>query len=306
MTSTPIASSIEIVEVSPRDGIQNEKKILSTETKIDLIKRAIEAGAPRIEVTSFVNPKLVPQMADADEVAASLPKDNQTSYIGLVLNKRGYDRVLKTGLHEANVVVTASDTFGHRNQGTDTEGTIRNFSEIMSHASADIKTGVTITTAFGCPFDGEVPLSRLLDVVSRCAETEPFEIAIADTIGVATPADVTERVDAIKQLCPDIPLRMHFHDTRNTGIANAWAAVQAGVTTLDSSLGGVGGCPFAPRATGNICTEDLLYMLHRADVDTGMSLTQSIAAALWLEQQLGKTVPGMVMKAGIFPADNQF
>ena len=304
MTSTPIASSIEIVEVSPRDGIQNEKKILSTETKIDLIKRAIEAGAPRIEVTSFVNPKLVPQMADADEVAASLPKDNQTSYIGLVLNKRGYDRVLKTGLHEANVVVTASDTFGHRNQGTDTEGTIRNFSEIMSHASADIKTGVTITTAFGCPFDGEVPLSRLLDVVSRCAETEPFEIAIADTIGVATPADVTERVDAIKQLCPDIPLRMHFHDTRNTGIANAWAAVQAGVTTLDSSLGGVGGCPFAPRATGNICTEDLLYMLHRAAIDTGMSLTQSIAAALWLEQQLGKTVPGMVMKAGIFPADD--
>jgi len=295
LSITAHGAGIEIVEVSPRDGIQNEKKILSTEAKVDLIRRAVDAGAPRIEVTSFVNPKLVPQMADAEEVAALLPKDNQASYIGLVLNKRGYDRVLTSGLHEANVVVTASDTFGQRNQGTDTDGTLRNFVEIMSHSSADIKTGVTITTAFGCPFDGEVPLSRLLDVVSRCAETGPFEIAIADTIGVETPADVAERVDAIKQL---------FHDTRNTGIANAWAAVQAGVTTLDSSLGGVGGCPFAPRATGNICTEDLLYMLHRSGIDTGMSLTQSITAAQWLENELGKPVPGMVMKAGTFPADN--
>ena len=297
------SNSIEIVEVSPRDGIQNEKKILSTQAKVDLITQAVDAGAPRIEVTSFVNPKLVPQMADADEVAAALPTDNKASYIGLVLNKRGYDRVLTAGLHEANVVVTASDTFGKRNQGTDTDGTIRNFTEIMSQASANIKTGVSITTAFGCPFDGEVSLSRLLDVVSRCAETDPFEIGIADTIGVATPADVTERVNAIKQLCPDIPLRLHFHDTRNTGIANAWAAVQAGATTLDASFGGVGGCPFAPRATGNICTEDLLYMLHRSGIDTGMSLNKSIAAANWLEQELGKQVPGMVMKAGVFPAE---
>ncbi len=297
-------SKIEIVEVSPRDGIQNEKKILSTDAKLELIRLAVAAGAPRIEVTSFVNPKLVPQMADADEVAARLPKDNSASYIGLALNKRGYERVVSTGLHEANIVVTASDTFGKRNQGTDTDGTIRNFTEIMSNASADLKTGVTITTAFGCPFDGEVPLDRLLDTVSRCAQTEPFEIGIADTIGVATPADVAERVDAIKQLCPDIPLRLHFHDTRNTGIANAWAAVQAGATTLDSSFGGTGGCPFAPRATGNICTEDLLYMLHRSKIDTGMSLSQSIEAAHFIEQELEKTVPGMVMKAGVFPAND--
>lgn len=293
--------AIEIVEVSPRDGIQNEKKILSTEVKVELIKRAVEAGAPRIEVTSFVNPKLVPQMADAAEVAALLPRDTNTSYIGLALNKRGYEGVVAAGLDEANIVVSASDTFGKRNQGTDTEGTIRNFTEIMSHASTDLKTGVTITTAFGCPFDGEIPLSRLLDVVSRCIETEPFEIGIADTIGVATPADVAERVDAIRQRYPDIPLRLHFHDTRNTGIANAWAAVQAGATTLDASFGGVGGCPFAPRATGNISTEDLLYMLHRSNIDTGMSLQLAIQTAEWIEQQLGKTVPGMVMKAGIFP-----
>jgi len=285
--------TIEIVEVSPRDGIQNEKKILSTKAKVELIRLAVEAGAPRIEVTSFVNPKLVPQMADADEVSALLPRDTNTSYIGLALNKRGYERVVAAGLHEANIVVTASDTFGKRNQGTDTDGTIRNYHEIMNHASGHVKNGVCITTAFGCPFDGEIPLSRLLNVVSLCAEAEPFEIGIADTIGVATPADVTERIDAIKQLLPDMPLRMHFHDTRNTGIA-----------TLDSSFGGTGGCPFAPRATGNICTEDLLYMLHRSGVETGMSLERSIDAAEWLENELGKTVPGMVMKAGIFPASS--
>ena len=294
-------SNIEIVEVSPRDGIQNEKKILSTDAKLELIHLAVAAGASRIEVTSFVNPKLVPQMADADELSSRLPAADNTSYIGLALNKRGYERVVSAGLHEANIVVTASDTFGKRNQGTDTDGTIRNFMAIMSNASADLKTSVVITTAFGCPFDGEISLSRLLDTVSQCAQAEPFEIGIADTIGVATPADVTERVDAIKQLCPDIPLRMHFHNTRNTGMANAWAAVQAGATTLDSSFGGTGGCPFAPRATGNICTEDLLYMLHRSNINTGMSLQRSIDAAQYIEQELGKTVPGMVMKAGSFP-----
>ena len=299
---TIMNNTIEIVEVSPRDGIQNEKKILSTEAKLSLIARSVAAGAPRIEVTSFVNPKLVPQMADADALAEQLPKDNKASYIGLALNKRGYQRICSAGLDEANIVVSASDTFGSKNQGADTDGTIRNFAEIMDHASANLKTGVTITTAFGCPFDGEVPLPRLLDVVTRCMETQPFEIAIADTIGVATPSDVTERVDAIRQLYPGVPLRLHFHNTRNTGIANAWAAVQAGATTLDSSFGGVGGCPFAPKATGNIATEDLLYLLHQSGVETGMSLELSIETALWLEQELGKTVPGMVMKAGGFPA----
>lgn len=301
-TGRPMKNSIEIVEVSPRDGIQNEKKILSTAAKIELISKSVLAGAPRIEVTSFVNPKLVPQMADAAEVAAQLPKNTGSSFIGLALNKRGYEGVVAAELDEANIVVSASDTFGKRNQGTDTEGTLRNFSEIMSHASPEVKTGVTITTAFGCPFDGEMPLARLLDVVSRCLETDPFEIAIADTIGVATPAEVTERIDAIKQLAPDTPLRLHFHDTRNTGIANAWAAIQAGATTLDASIGGVGGCPFAPGATGNICTEDLLYMLHRSGIETGMSLEHTIQAAVWLEQELGKTIPGMVMKAGVFPS----
>jgi len=297
-----MAASIEIVEVSPRDGIQNEKKLLSTDIKIELIHKAVAAGATRIEVTSFVHPKLVPQMADAEAVAENLPKDNNASYIGLVLNQKGYQRAIAAGLDEANIVVSASDGFGKRNQGTDTNGTLGNFESIMSSDNGDIKTGVTITTAFGCPFDGEISLDRLMQVVDRCVATQPFEIALADTIGVATPIDVQTRIDAVKQRYPNIPLRLHFHNTRNTGFANAWAAVQAGAQTLDSSLGGVGGCPFAPRATGNIATEDLLYMLDRSNVITGMSIDAAVDAAHWLEQQLDKTVPGLLMKAGNFPS----
>ncbi len=294
--------SVEIIEVSPRDGIQNEKTLLSTEDKLALIQRAIDAGASRIEVTSFVNPKKVPQMADADEVAAALPSNSSARYIGLALNKRGYQRACNARLDEANYVVVASDTFAERNQGTNTQGTLDALRNLTDNISDPIPVGVTIATAFGCPFDGEVPLERLIKVVKDSMETQPFEIALADTIGVASPVDVKQRVDAVRQLYPDIPLRLHFHNTRNTGYANAWAGIEAGATALDSSFGGVGGCPFAPRATGNIATEDLVYMLERAGVSTGVSAQQSIDAALWLEEKLGKTVPGMLMKAGLFPA----
>lgn len=293
--------SVEIIEVAPRDGIQNEKTLLSTEDKLALVQRAIDSGASRIEVTSFVNPKRVPQMADADEVSAQLPRDCETGFIGLALNRRGYERACNAGLDEANYVVVASDTFAERNQGTNTQGTLDTLRTLQNNISDPIPVGVSIATAFGCPFDGEVPLDRLIDVVKACMETEPFEIALADTIGVATPKDVKERVDAVKQLYPDIPVRLHFHNTRNTGYANAWAGVEAGATALDSSFGGVGGCPFAPRATGNIATEDLVYMLERAGISTGVSLEASMKAAQWLETKLGKTVPGMIMKAGAFP-----
>ncbi len=296
-----MAHAVEIIEVSPRDGIQNEKTILSTRAKLDLIDRAIEAGASRIEVTSFVNPKRVPQMADADDVAAALPKNSKTRFIGLALNKRGFERASNAGLDEANFVVVASDTFSQRNQGTTTAEGINILADISHENTSPTAIGVSIAAAFGCPFEGEMPLARLLDVVKRCMQYEPFEIALADTIGVATPSDVKIRIDAVRQLFPDIPLRLHFHDTRNTGIANAWAGVEAGVTALDSSFGGVGGCPFAPRATGNIATEDLVYMLERSGVNTGVSLPQAIDAAEWLEAQLGKTVPGLVMKAGAWP-----
>lgn len=293
---------IEIIDVTPRDGIQNEDKILDLETKLKLIDYAIDAGASRIEVTSFVNPKKVPQMADAKEVCERLPENPDCQYIGLALNGKGFERAVDAGLDEVNFVVVASDTFSQRNQGTDTRTGIELFNKLKSGADSGTRVGVTIAASFGCPFDGEVSLEQLLEVVKGCMQAEPFELALADTIGVATPADIKQRIDAVKQLFPDVPLRLHLHNTRNTGIANAWAAVEAGVQSLDSSFGGVGGCPFAPRATGNIATEDLVYMLERAGIKTGVNLETSIEAAEFVESSLGKTIPGMVMKAGVFPA----
>lgn len=293
---------LEIIEVSPRDGIQNEQTILPTKAKLELIDRAIEAGIRRLEVTSFVNPKRVPQMADAAEVAQGLPKGTGASFIGLTLNQRGFERAVAGGLDEANFVVVASDTFNQKNQGVSTADSIAAFAAIKTSAPDSIRAGLTIGAAFGCPFEGEVPLSRLMQVVEACMVHEPFELALADTIGVATPRDVSERVSAVRGAFPDVPIRLHLHNTRNTGIANAWAGIEAGARSLDASLGGVGGCPFAPRATGNIATEDLVYMLDRSGVETGVDLDKAIAAAEWLEAQLGKTVPGMVMKAGGFPA----
>lgn len=293
--------SVEIIEVSPRDGIQNEKKLLSTKNKLELINRAVDAGAARIEVTSFVNPKRVPQMADADEVCAELRRDTDCKYIGLALNRRGFERACNAELDEVNFVVVATDTFAEKNQGTDTDSLIRTFNDLAREVTTPVGVGVTVAASFGCPFEGEVSIERFIEVVKGCMEANPFELAIADTIGVATPVDITERVAAIRDLYPDIPLRLHLHNTRNTGIANAWAGVQAGVAALDSSFGGVGGCPFAPRATGNIATEDLVYMLERAGVHTGVDIDAAISAANFVEQCLDKTVPGMVMKAGVFP-----
>lgn len=293
--------SVEIVEVSPRDGIQSEQKILSVDTKLALIARAIDAGARRLEVTSFVNPKRVPQMADAAELAARLPR-GKARYIGLALNLKGFERAAEAGLDEVNFVTVASDTFCRRNQGTDTDQNLRVWSEVATAARGRIAAGITVGAAFGCPFEGEVPLARLLRVIEAAMAKDPFELALADTIGVATPRDVAERVAAVRAAFPDVPLRLHLHNTRNTGIANAWAGLLAGVRIFDASLGGVGGCPFAPRATGNIATEDLVYMFERAGVGTGMDLAAAIEAAAWLEAELGHPVPGMVMKAGGFPA----
>ena len=296
-----MADSVEIIEVSPRDGIQNEQKILSSSTKLELIRRGIDAGLRRFEVTSFVNPKRVPQMADADEVAAGLPRDSDARFIGLTLNQRGFNRAVAAGLDEANFVVVASDTFNRRNQGVSTDESIAAFAQSKAGADGKIDVGITIGASFGCPFEGEVPLARLMHVVESCMAHDPFELALADTIGVASPRDVTERVTAVRRAFPDVRLRLHLHNTRNTGFANAWAGIEAGVASLDASLGGVGGCPFAPKATGNIATEDLVYMLDRSGVRTNVSLDKAIEAAEWLEARLEKTVPGMVMKAGGFP-----
>jgi len=297
-----MGESIEIVEVAPRDGIQNEATILSTEDKLELIARAVSAGVRRLEVTSFVHPKRVPQMADAEAVAAALPRTDAVRYIGLALNRRGFDRAVAAGLDEVNFVVVASDTFSQRNQGVDTAAGIEALAEVAREArSHSMPLGLVIAAAFGCPFEGEMPLQRLLDVVERCLQHAPFELGLADTIGVATPRDVRERVGAVREAFPDLPIRLHLHDTRGIGLGNAWAGIEAGIATLDASLGGVGGCPFAPRATGNIATEDLVYLLDRSGVASGVSLEGAIEAANWLEQRLGRTLPGSLMKAGGFP-----
>ena len=293
---------VDIVEVGPRDGLQSEPGVLPTATKVEFIERAIAAGVRRVEVTSFVNPKRVPQMADAEAVLQALPRREGVHYIGLVLNRKGFERAAAAGCNEIGMAVVASDTFNRRNQGVGTEDSIAAWLDIAAAAKqAGIRPQVTVSAAFGCPFEGEVPVSRVVEIARRVAEAEPFEIALADTIGVGVPAQVIELVGRVREAVPGVVLRCHFHNTRNTGLANAFAAVQAGVRTLDASLGGIGGCPFAPAATGNIPTEDLLYMLQRCGYETGISLADAIATGQWLQQQLGRPVPGMLVKAGDFP-----
>lgn len=295
-------TAIELVEVGPRDGLQSEPMVVPTQTKLELIRRLADAGLRRIEVASFVNPKRVPQMGDAEAVLTGLERRPGMQYVGLVLNRRGFERALAAGCTEIGMVAVATDSFGQRNQGASIEDAIRAWDEIapLAHA-ANIRAQVTLSVAFGCPFEGEVPAQRVVDIVRRLAVAAPLEIALADTIGVAVPAQVTALVDQVRKAVPSIPLRCHFHNTRNTAVANAYAAVLAGVRTLDASVGGIGGCPFAPNATGNVATEDLLYMLSRQGYETGVDLARLIDASRWLEGELGKRVPGMVAKAGPFP-----
>ena len=293
---------VEIVEVGPRDGLQGEPAVLDTATKVEFIGRAVAAGVRRIEVASFVNPKRVPQMADAAAVLQALPRLPDVRYVGLVLNRKGFERAADAGCSEIGMAVMASEAFSQRNQGCTTEESIEAWRDIAAAAGrAGIRAQVTVSVAFGCPFEGELPVQRVVDLEQRLAEADPFEIALADTIGVGVPAQVTELVSRVREAVPGVALRCHFHNTRNTGLANAWAAVQAGVRTLDASLGGIGGCPLAPAATGNIPTEDLVYMLQRCGYATGINLAAAIAAGRWLQEQLGRPVPGMLVKAGDFP-----
>ncbi|MCJ9429124.1 hydroxymethylglutaryl-CoA lyase [Kordiimonas marina] len=301
-------AEVEIVEVGARDGLQNEKTLFTTADKVKLITDAMAAGLKRLEVASFVHPKLVPQMADAEAVVAELPDLKDVTYIGLVLNKRGYMRALATkdgnkrGVDEVGCVATASNTFGEKNQGQTRAESVQVSKEIIELARRDgLSAQVTISTAFGCPFEGEVDPEVVVDMAKELAEASPREIAIADTIGVAAPIRVRQLVERLKEELPGVTLRAHFHNTRNTGIANAWAAYEAGVPVLDSSVAGLGGCPFAPRATGNIGTEDLLYMLDRSGVDTGVTLDRMIELAHWIETVLGRPAPSMVSQAGGFP-----
>ncbi|HEX7885022.1 MAG TPA: hydroxymethylglutaryl-CoA lyase [Phenylobacterium sp.] len=293
---------IEIVEVGPRDGLQNEKTVLDVGQKLEMIQRLEAAGARRMEVVSFVNPKRVPQMAGAEEIMAALPHRPGRSRIGLVLNLRGWERCLEAGCDEANVVVCATDGFGIRNQGASVDEQVTTLANIMgARRPEDPPVSATISVAFGCPFDGEVPEDRVVSIVKAAAQAGVAEIALADTIGVADPWMVRRRVELARKAAGDIPLRLHFHDTRNTGLANAFAGVEAGVDILDASVGGLGGCPFAPSATGNIGTEDLVYMLERAGFETGYDLDQLIAIGEWAAGLVGKRPSSALTRAGGFP-----
>lgn len=304
------AKKVEIVDVGPRDGLQNEAKLFSTEAKLSLIGRLIDAGIRRLEVASFVHPKLVPQMADAEAVVAGLPAREDVTYIGLVLNDRGLDRALATresgaGIDQVGCVAVASDAFGNANQGQSRKESVEVSKAILKRAYEEgMPAQVTISAAFGCPFEGDIPMDRVVAMAEELAGAGPIEIALADTIGAAAPKQVSELFGRVAAALPDMALRGHFHNTRNTAVANAWAALGAGAGTLDASIGGLGGCPFAPKATGNVATEDLVYMFERSGVNTGVDLAKFLEAVAWLQDELGRATPGMVGRAGGFPPGN--
>ncbi len=293
---------ISIIEVGPRDGLQNEQRVLDVQDRLEFISRLDACGVQRMEVVSFVNPKRVPQMAGAEEIMAALPAAKAKGRIGLVLNDKGWTRAVATGCDEANIVVCASEGFGIRNQGSTPAEQMATLAQIMAQKAVHGGPSVTMTlsVAFGCPFDGEVSQDQVAALTGEAARLGVDEIAIADTIGAADPWMVRRRIEAVRKVIGDIPLRLHFHDTRNTGLANAYAGVEAGIDRLDASCGGIGGCPFAPNATGNIGTEDLVNMLHRGGYDTGLDLDGLITTAGWICEKLGKTAPSSLARAGAF------
>jgi (R)-citramalyl-CoA lyase len=290
---------VEIVDVGPRDGLQNEGRTLSPEVRAELCGRLAGAGVPRVEAASFVNPKRVPQMAGAEEVLAGIDRRADTTYAGLVLNEKGYERAVASGVDEVRYAFPVTDTFARRNQNTTVAEGAELVRSLVERARLDgVRISVTFAAAFGCPFEGRVESTHVIAIAERVAETRPDEMVLADTIGVGVPSQVRELIEAVAEFGTTVGC--HFHDTRNTGIANAVAAIESGAMVLDASVGGTGGCPFAPRATGNISTEDLVYTLHGMGYETGVNLGELIETAAWLSDQLGKELPGQVYKAGTF------
>ena len=294
---------VTIVEVSPRDGLQNEPVVLPTEAKVELIGRLVAAGARRVEAVSFAHPKLVPAMADAEAVMERVPRPEGVSYAGLVLNRRGLDRALGSGVDEVNVVVCVSETFNRRNQNASTSESMQAATEVIGRARGEgLFTTLTLATSFGCPFEGEVDPGRVVELAARGAAAGAHELCLADTIGAGVPSQVRDLVARARDAVGDEPpLRFHFHNTRNTGFANAVTAVELGTRVLDASAGGIGGCPFAPRATGNIATDDLVFLLERMGLDTGYDLEVLLPTAAFLSDQLGHEVPALLPRAGPFP-----
>jgi hydroxymethylglutaryl-CoA lyase/(R)-citramalyl-CoA lyase len=291
--------SVTICDVGPRDGLQNQPVTLEPEVRAELVDRLAAAGVPRIEAVSFVSPKAVPQMAGAEDVVAAIERREGVVYAGLALNERGYDRLHDSGLDEAHFAFAATEEFNRRNAGVSVEESVAAAERILARAAGDgIRATATIGVAFGCPFEGAVDPGRVAELAAQLVGAGTDEIALADTVGVGVPRQVRDLVGRLAPL--GVPVGIHLHNTRNIGFANAYAALEAGVTVFDASVGGIGGCPFAPRATGNIATEDLVYLFHGEGVETGIDLDELIEAAEWLEAHLGRELEGQVYKAGTF------
>ena len=290
---------VEIVDVGPRDGLQNEKETLPPETRAELCDHLAAAGILRIEAASFVNPKRVSQMAGAEKVMGGLNRREGTVYAGLVLNERGYERAVEAGVDEVRYAFPVTETFAKRNQNTTVAEAAALAGRLVERARLDgVRVSITLSAAFGDPFEGRVDPDHVLRVAGKVAEAHPDEVVLADTIGVGVPSQVRGLVGGVLEM--GVTVGCHFHDTRNTGIANAVAAIESGATVLDASVGGMGGCPFAPRATGNIATEDLVYLLHGMGHETGVDLEALIGVAEWMAERFGKDLPGQVYRAGNF------
>ena len=291
--------SITICDVGPRDGLQNDPRTLEPEVRAELVNRLAAAGLPRIEAVSFVNPARVPQMAGAEEVVQAIDRVPGAVYAGLALNDRGYDRLRETGLDEVHFALAASETFNEKNQGASVEESVQSAERIVARAHEDgIRATVTIGTSFGCPFEGAIDPERVLEIAGRLVRGDADEIVFADTVGVGVPRQVRHLVGEAVKL--GAPVGVHLHNTRSTGFANAYEAIASGATVIDASVGGTGGCPFAPLATGNIATEDLVYMLHGEGIETGVDLDGLIGVAQWFEDVLGRRLEGQVYRAGSF------
>ncbi len=294
--------AVTVFDVGPRDGLQNEPEILAPEIRAELVARIVAAGARAVEIASFVDPRRVPQMAGAEDVVAALEREKGVVYAGLALNERGYDRLVACGLDEVRFAFGATESFNQRNQNASVRESVEAALRIVERGRADgIRTAVTISVAFGCPFEGPVDEARVLELATELAAAQPDTIVLADTIGVGVPSQVRKLISHAVELGG--PVGGHFHNTRNTGYANALAAVEAGATVLDASVGGLGGCPFAPRATGNIATEDLVYLLHGEGIQTRIDLDGLIRVSEWLEGVLGRRLEGQLYRAGTYPLE---
>jgi hydroxymethylglutaryl-CoA lyase/(R)-citramalyl-CoA lyase len=295
-----VPASVRLYDVGPRDGLQNEPDVLAPDARAELVARLVRAGLSAVEVASFVDPRRVPQMAGAEEVVAAVDRADGVVYAGLALNERGYERLLATGLDEVRFSFGATESFSRRNQNASVEESLALGRRIAERAREDrVRSTLIVSVAFGCPFEGLVDERRVLELAESLAEAGPDVLMLADTIGVAVPGQVRRLIAGVAAFGP--ATGGHFHNTRNTGYANALAALEAGASVLDASVGGLGGCPFAPRATGNIATEDLVYVLHGEGVETGVELEALVGVSRWLEDVLGRRLEGQVYRAGQFP-----